>query len=170
MKGREFMIILIVGAYGALVLMAFWVANSENSKASAAEAKAQIVLKHAEALDAGLQKANEEIKALRAELEASDRRTDEAYKGLVDTLLKNDLHGEKLKHKLEWLEMKVSNMPKTSPSPSEIKLTQDKPLQFTVITRQGPPAKLKKPEPAKTQSAPKEVIESVKKKMKELSQ
>jgi hypothetical protein len=153
------MIWFIMLTYGALVATAFWIANSENSKASQALIANERAMKHLGALD-------QTVLSLKAELQKESDKSDEAYKRLVEILLSNDSSGMKLKEKLEWLEMKVSNMPKAqSPSPTQVVLTQDKPLQFTVITREGPPAQLKKSAGANPQT-----VRNIKKQLKELSQ
>ena len=176
MGGKMIWVVIIL--YGGLVAGAFFIANSENSKAKKAGDLAHSALNHAEALDA-------KLLDLEKKLEESERKSDEAYKKLVEIMLTNDSHGTKLKEKLEWLEMKVSNMPKASPSPSKVVLTQDKPIQFTVITRQGPPVKAKpkastmiadpaanerRVQMANPATAREALIKNVKKKVDELSQ
>lgn len=152
------MIWFIMLTYCALIATCFYVANSENTKATKAREIAETSLKHAEALDAGIR----ELKSL---IEKDSALSDTSYQAIMDAQLKNDLRVEELKKKLEWLEMKVSNMPKASPSPTHVVLTQDKPLQFTVITREGPPAQLKKNVGANPQT-----VKNIKKQLKELSQ
>lgn len=158
------MIWFVLLTYGALVVVAFWVANSENTKAKKAYDLAQNSLKQAEALDAGIR----ELKTL---LEKDAAASDASYKAIVDAQLKNDARLDKFKEKLEWLEMKVHNLPKAQPPlPAKIVLAQDKPIQFTVITRKGPPAQLRKDKATVDPKVNEALMKNIKKKVNELSQ
>ena len=149
-------------AYVVLTVAAFWVSNSENSKATEATKLARESLKHAEALDAAVT----QLKQMMAE---NEKRSDESYKKLVEVLLSNDAHGEKLKQKVEWLEMKANNTQKAS-LPSTITLRQDAPLKIGIVYRQAQPPKKITAQPISDAKVKKVLIDNMKKKVKELSQ
>lgn len=67
------------------------------------------------------------------ELKEDIKRGDDAVQTLVEIMLKNDEHGEKLKQKIEWLEMKANNTPRASSTPSSLLLKQAEPLKVQVI-------------------------------------
>jgi hypothetical protein len=67
------------------------------------------------------------------ELKAEVKEGDQAVQTLVEIMLKNDEHGEKLKQKIEWLEMKANNTPRSSSTPSSLLLKQTEPIKIQVI-------------------------------------
>ena len=148
---------VIIGVYTLLTVMAFWVANSENSKATKAQ-------ESAERAEIAAESAQKEVSKLRDELRVSSEKSDADYKRIVEVMLTNDAHGEKLKQKMEWVEMKLNNQPKVQ-ALQKLVISQEKPLQFNVVYR---PSVKKKPL-TEAQSR-KVLIESTKKKIKELSQ
>lgn len=156
---------IVILTYGALLLGAFLIANSEASKATKAQETASVALKHAEALDA-------KILELKAEL----AKYDDSLASLISSIITSDSkalgRSEDLAKKIEWLEMKFSSIQRPQ-SPPKVLLTQDKPIQVTVITRQGPPAQLKKKAQATNQPESSDqnaaLTESIKKKLVEFN-
>jgi hypothetical protein len=107
-----------------------------------------------------------QLKQMMAE---NEKRSDESCKKLVEVLLSNDAHGEKLKQKVEWLEMKANNTQKAS-LPSTITLRQDAPLKIGIVYRQAQPPKKITAQPISDAKVKKVLIDNMKKKVKELSQ
>lgn len=152
---------LVVLIYGALLLGAFWVANSEHTKASEAIQVAQSARATCDALDRAI-----------VDMREQRDRDEKAFREFVNSVIEAGRNNLKLKDKLEWLEMKVSHLPRASPSPRVV-LSQDKPLRFTVITREGPPLKKKVAAQASTdlsKTQKEDLIKTIKKKVSELSQ
>jgi len=145
--------VFFISAFIALVCAAFLFANSENGRAMEASKKATEAIKAAEFANARVDELHKEIQSLDAD-----------YKSLMTTILQNDEHGEKLKQKMEWLEMKVNNQPKHQ-SATKVILTQEAPLKIGLIYRQAKPPKSIEIDP-KLKAA---LIKKVKTQVKELS-
>lgn len=148
---------VILVLYAGLVVIAFFIANSESSKAKDAAEIAKLAMSKIEVLE-------RQVLLLRDQRE----RDSQALKEFVSAVLSNDSDKAKLKEKLEWLEMKVGNLPKSQVIPSKISLTQDKPIQITLIQRKGPPVKLLPVKKQQTDRA--SLIKEVGKKLNDLSQ
>jgi len=145
--------VFFISAFVALVCAAFLFANSENSNAKKAQDLAHSALNNYEKQQIEIANLREDVDQLYA-----------SYKSLIDTMLSNDSHGEKLKQKMEWLEMKVNNQPKHQ-SATKVILTQEAPLKIGLIYRQARPAKSIEIDP-KLKAA---LIKKVKTQVKELS-
>lgn len=149
--------ILVVLGYVALLITAFWIANAENGKAARANKKADDMMAMIGTINTGL-----------SEIKSESSKTDEQFRKLVESILVNNSEIDKMKQKIEWLEMKANAKPiiqSALPIQSKVLLVQEKPLQVSVIYRQA----VKKPPTGEVQ-AKKALIKNVKKKLDELSQ
>jgi hypothetical protein len=155
--GGKTMLLLII--YAGLLALAFFIANSESTKADRAQRSANDALTHASALDSSLE-------ALRKEFNDQKKADDDAYKKLLNTLLQHDTIGEKLKNEVEWLKLRVSVPPKVAP----LTIHQDQPLKIQLIYREAK-AKPKAATPVHSPDPVREkVIKDIKKKMEGLNQ
>ena len=81
--------VFFISAFVALVCAAFLFANSENSNAKKAQDLAHSALNNYEKQQIEIANLREDVDQLYA-----------SYKSLIDTMLSNDSHGEKLKQKM----------------------------------------------------------------------
>ena len=148
--------IFLIFGFVMFVGAVYFYVKSEESTATSAKETASMAL--------SVSRVNEvRLGELRAELKEGD----EAFKRLMETLLERDAHGEKLKQKLEWVEMKLNNLPRTTKvEPLIVKQTE--PLKVHVIYREAIKRVPQKTKPMTAKSR-KAIVKKVKKQIKELS-
>lgn len=144
--------IFCLAAFAALIAAAFIYASSESTAAGEAQIKAN------EAMASALS-AHKQINEIKEALEAEDV----AFKKLVELLNERDQANDKMKQKIEWLELKATAPPKHQP-PQSLILKQEKPLQVNVLYRESKPVKKLSDEQVRST-----VIKNVKKQIQELS-
>jgi len=118
-----FAMIFFITAFVALVVVSFKMANSENTGAKEAYNMAKLCV----------DSHNDLIK------QVADVKT--VASAIADVLKNNNIMTEKLKQKIEWLEMKANNQPRQTSQPTTVILKQEAPLKIGVIYKQSKPTK-----------------------------
>lgn len=157
MKGSTMIEVLILGAFTVLVIAAFWVANSERSKAAEANDRAKTAMAHIEAVDNSIVELRDQMAEMKKTMDFSNVQ----FKNMIDVVLKSDAHGEELRKKIEWLEMKARNEPRKL---EKLVISQEKPLDINVLYR--PMVKIKPLTDAQIRS---KLMKNMTKKIQELS-
>lgn len=150
-------VIFCVAAFVALIAAAFIYASSESQAARTAEEKAAEAIVKAISVE-------KKLDDLRSEMAASDA----AFKKFVEIINEKDLAHDKMKQKVEWLELKASR-PVHSHGDQTVTLKQEKPLQINVLYRESKGA-VKPTDPHEL--PPKlrqDIVNKVKKQVQELS-
>lgn len=120
---------LLFGAgFIAMVVACFMFAQSENSKAAEANRRAKV---NSDMLDKLITTQTNFAKVVEERFKAND----EAIVKFADIVASHMDDKDKLKNTVEWLKLRAENQPKHQPV-QELKLTQDKPLRFTVLYKQ----------------------------------
>jgi len=118
-----FAMIFFITAFVALVVVSFKMASSENTGAQKAYNMAKLCV----------DSHNDLIK------QVTDVKT--VASAIADVLKNNNIMTEKLKQKIEWLEMKANNQPRQTSQPTTVILKQEAPLKIGVIYKQSKPTK-----------------------------
>jgi hypothetical protein len=133
---REIAMVFFIAAFVLFVATSFWYANSENSGAKRAFAKAEEAFAQAQALKEEVERGNLELRRL------------------LDQVMAKEVETNKLKQKVEWLEIKAN-------AQAQKLLEPQKPIRISLIYRDGD----------KPKATPKfKLDESIKRKIKEITQ
>lgn len=148
-------IIFFILAFLIFVGMTVWFLRSEQSKASQALIKSEESQLVFESIDRTVQELKKELTQMNAK-----------YQMAIEAMVKVEGNSEKLKGKIEWLEMKANNH---KPLPSKIILAQEKPIQFQVVYRES--RGKQKPKPKLTENEAKQaIVKKIQYQMNELNQ
>lgn len=159
MKGSNmWQLIFFIASFVSLLSAAFMFASSENTAAKEASELAKAAIAKTAELRQDVINLGEALsdndKAITHKLEGDETAT----KRLAELIAHSTINMEKLKQKIEWLEMKAVNSQK-----QKVTLSQDEPLRLQIIYRKAAPAK--KLSDAEVKS---KIISKIKTQMKEL--